>query len=46
MNRYMMIGLTVLGLVVLGGLIALGTWDIPAPEETVETQIDASRFSR
>ncbi len=46
MNRYLIAGFAVLGLLILGGLIALGTMDIPAPEETVETQIDASRFTR
>lgn len=46
MNKYLMIGLAVFGFVVLGGIVVLGTWDNPAPEETVETQIDASRFMR
>lgn len=46
MNKYLMAGLALFGLVVLGGIIALGTWDNPAPQETVETQIDASRFTR
>lgn len=46
MNKYLMAGLALFGLVVLGGIIALGTRDNPAPQETVETQIDASRFTR
>lgn len=46
MNKFLMIGLAAFGLLVLAGIVALGTWENPAPDEMVETQIDASRFTR
>lgn len=46
MNKVLMIGLALAGLLFIGGIVALGTWDVPPPTDTVEIRIDDSRFPR
>lgn len=46
MNKVLLIGLGLAGLLLIGGIVALGTWDVPPPTNTVETPIDDSRFPR
>lgn len=46
MNKYAQIGIILLTLVILGGFVALGFWDVPPPSNTVETELDDSRFPR
>lgn len=46
MNKYVQIGILLLLLLVVGGFVALGFWNVPAPEGTVETELDDSRFPR
>jgi hypothetical protein len=46
MNKYAQIAFILFALIVLGGVLALGFWDVPAPSDTVETQLDDSRFPR
>lgn len=45
-NKILTIGLGLAGLLLIGGLVALGTWDVPPPTDMVETRIDDSRFPR
>ncbi len=46
MNKYAQIGVLVLILLLVGGFVALGLWDMPAPQGMVETELDDSRFPR
>lgn len=46
MNKVVLIGVGLAGLLLIGAIIALGTWDVPPPTGTVETRIDDSRFPR
>ncbi len=46
MNRYAQIGILLLAIALIGGFVALGVWDVPAPPDVVETPIDDSRFPR
>jgi hypothetical protein len=46
MNKYVQIGILLFALLLVGGFIALGFWDVPAPTNTVETELDESRFPR
>jgi len=46
MNKYSQIGILLLALSLIGGFFALGFWDVPAPQNTVETELDDSRFPR
>jgi hypothetical protein len=46
MNRYAQIGILLFALLLIGGFFALGFWDVPAPSNTVETELDDSRFPR
>lgn len=46
MNSYVMIGVALLALLLIGGFAALGLWNAPAPTDTVETELDDSRFPR
>ena len=46
MNKYSHIGIILFVILLIGGFVALGFWDVPAPSETVETELDDSRFPR
>lgn len=46
MNKYAQIGILVLILLFVGGFVALGLWNAPAPQGKVETELDDSRFPR
>lgn len=46
MNHYMQIGAALLAFLVVSGFLALGLWDVPGPTNTVETELDGSRFPR
>lgn len=46
MNKILVIGLGLAGLLLIGGIVALGTWDVPPPTGMAETRIDDSRFPR
>ncbi len=46
MNKYMLIGLAALLIILVGGFLGLALWDIPAPSDTVEVELDDSRFPR
>ncbi len=46
MNKYVQIGIALFALLLIGGLVALGVWDVPAPPNMVETELDDSRFPR
>lgn len=46
MNSYAQVGILIFALLLIGGIFALGFWDVPAPSNTVETELDDSRFPR
>ena len=46
MNRYVPIAILLVALLLIGVVFALGFWDVPAPSNTVETELDDSRFPR
>jgi hypothetical protein len=46
MNKYAMIGIIAAVVLILAGIVVLGTMDVPAPSGTVETELDDSRFPR
>ena len=46
MNKYVATGVIAAVILVLAGILVLGTMDLPAPSGTVETQLDDSRFPR
>ena len=46
MNSYAQIGIFIFVLLLIGGFVALGFWDVPAPSNMVETELDDSRFPR
>lgn len=46
MNNHVMIGTLLFAFLLIGGVLALGFWDVPAPSNTVETELDDSRFPR
>ena len=46
MNRYAQIGILLIVILFVGGFVALGFWDAPAPTGMVETELDDSRFPR
>jgi len=46
MNKYAQIGIALFALLLIGGFLVLGFWDVPAPSDTVETELDDSRFPR
>ena len=46
MNKYAMIGIIAAVVLLLAGVVALGTMELPAPSGTVETKLDDSRFPR
>jgi hypothetical protein len=46
MNKYAQIGIVLFALLLIGGFLAIGFWDVPAPPDTVETELDDSRFPR
>ena len=46
MNKYAQIFVLLFALSIIGGFVALGFWDVPAPQDTVETELDESRFPR
>jgi hypothetical protein len=46
MNKYVMIGIIAAVVLVLAGIVVLGTMDLPGPTGSVETELDDSRFPR
>ncbi len=46
MNKYALLGIAAFLIIVVGGFFGLALWDIPAPSETVEVELDDSRFPR
>jgi len=46
MNKYAQIGIALFVLLLIGGFLVLGFWDVPAPSDIVETELDDSRFPR
>lgn len=46
MNKYAKIAIIAAAAVFAVGFIALGVWDAPAPDGTVETKLDDARFPR
>ena len=46
MNKYVATGVIAAVILVLAGILVLGTMDLPAPTGTVETELDDSRFPR
>lgn len=46
MKNYAQIGIILVLLILIGGFVALGFWNVPAPSDTVETELDDSRFPR
>ena len=46
MNNYALIGILLFVLFLVGGIFVLGFWDVPAPSNMVETELDDSRFPR
>jgi hypothetical protein len=45
MSKYAQISIVIFILILLGGFLALGFWNVPPPTNSVETQLDDSRFS-
>ncbi len=46
MNKYALIGIAILLILLVGGFLGLALWDIPVPSEPVEVELDDSRFPR
>ena len=46
MRKFLLILVSMLVLAVAGGLVFLGTWDLPPPSEPVEKVIPNDRFER
>jgi len=46
MNKFVATGVIAAVVLILAGILVLGTMDLPAPTGTVETELDASRFPR
>lgn len=44
MNKLLLVGIAVIVVLIAGGVVALGLWDMPPPSKTVEKVIPNDRF--